>query len=224
MPASKNLVIVGTGEFARLADQYFTHDSEYEVVAFCAERDHLPGDSFEGRPVVALEEVELHYPPSAHQAFVATSATQVNRLRARLFRDVKRKGYRCATYVSSQASVWHNVVLGENCLITELNAVQPYVTIGNDVFLHSGNVIGHRTVVEDHVFVSSHVVVGGFCRIGASSFLGLNATFNDRTGVAANCIVGSGSLVGKYLSMADRVYHGSPATAIEGLRSFDVDL
>ena len=31
---SKNLLIVGAGEFAEIAWQYFTHDSEYEVVGF----------------------------------------------------------------------------------------------------------------------------------------------------------------------------------------------
>lgn len=224
MSRPKPLVIVGTGEFARLADQYFTVDSDREVVAFAAERAHLHGDTFEGRPAVPLEELEERYPPSEFDAFVATSATQVNQLRARLYREVKRKGYTCATYVSSKAAVWPNAVVGENCLITEFNVVQPFATIGNNVFMHSGNLVGHRTVVEDHVFISSHVVIGGFCRIGASSFLGLNATFNDRTGVARDCVVGSGSLVAKHLGLEGHVYSGCPATANEGLRSVDVTL
>lgn len=217
-------MIVGTGEFALLADQYFTHDSHHEVVAFAAERAYLPGATFEGRPAVALDELARRYPPDAYDAFVATSATSLNRLRARLFGEVKRLGYRCASYVSSRASTWPTTTIGENCLIAEMNAVHPYVTLGDNVFLHSANVIGHRTVVEDHCFVSSHVAIGGFCRIGTSSFIGLNATFNDRTGVAADSIVGSGSLVAKVLSMPGRVYQGSPATAIQGLAAHDVTL
>jgi sugar O-acyltransferase (sialic acid O-acetyltransferase NeuD family) len=224
MERGRPLVIVGTGEIARLADEYFTHDSPYEVVAFAAERAHLAADTFEGRPAVAFEELERHYPPDAFEVFVATSAAQLNRLRSRLFGEVKRRGYRCATYVSSAAHVWHNVPVGENCLIAECNVVQPFASIGDDVFVHSGNIIGHRSVVEDHCFVSAHVVVAGFCRIGSHSFLGLNVTFNDRTGVAADCIVASGSVVPKYLGMPGRVYHGSPATAIDGLRSQDVAL
>lgn len=222
--SKKPLVIIGTGEWARLADQYFTHDTDRTVVAFSAERDHLPQTEFDGRPTVALEDLPRKYPPSDFEAFVAVSATGVNQLRARLFGHVKGLGYTCATYVSSLASVWRNVQMGENCLVAEMNVLQPFVALGDNVFLHSGNVIGHRTVIEDHVFVSSHVAVGGFCRIGAGSFLGLNATFNDHTEVARNCVVGSGSLVASRLSLEGRVYHGAPAIALAGMTSADVKL
>lgn len=220
----KALVVVGTGEWGLLADQYFTHDSEYDVVAFAAERDHLPGPEYAGRPAVALEELAENYPPVAHDAFVAVSSTRVNALRARLYAEVKRQGFHCATYVSSRALVWSNAVLGENCLVAEFTSIHPFATVGNDVFLHTGNVVGHRAVVGDHCFVSSHVVVAGECHVGSHSFLGLNVTLNDRTAVPERCIVTSGSVVAHRLTLPDRVYHGSPATAIDGLSSQDVQL
>lgn len=37
MSKCKNLVTIGTGETACLAYEYFTHDSEYEVLAFAME-------------------------------------------------------------------------------------------------------------------------------------------------------------------------------------------
>ena len=57
---------------------------------------------------------------------------------------MKAKGYAAATYVSSRAFVWHNVVLGDNVFIFESNVVQHHASIGNDVILWSGNHIGHR--------------------------------------------------------------------------------
>lgn len=224
MTERRKLVVVGTGEWGLLADQYFTHDSPYDVVAFAAERALLPGPEFAGRPAVALDELALRYPPAAHDAFVATSGTRVNALRARLFAEVKRQGFRCATYVSSRALVWPNAVLGENCLVAEFTSIHPFATVGHDVFLHTGNVVGHRAVVEDHCFVSSHVVVAGYAHVGAHTFLGLNVTLNDRTAVAERCVVTSGSVVAHRLTLPDRVYHGSPAMAIDGLASQDVQL
>ena len=52
---------------------------------------------------------------------------------------------------------------GDNCFILEDNTVQPFVTIGNNVTLWSGNHIGHDSVIEDDCFISSHVVVSGTC-------------------------------------------------------------
>lgn len=224
MSQSNDVVIVGTGEWARMVDEYFTHDSNYRVVAFCADREFLPGDTFAGRPTVALDEVHDVYSPRTHRAFVATSASQLNRLRARLYHEMKRRGYDLVNYVSTSAHVAPSARIGDNCLIAEMSVVQSFARIGNNVFLHSSNVIGHGTVVEDHCFVSSHVVVAAHCHIGEYSFLGVNSTFNDKTGVASDCVVASGSLVARRLPLPGRVYHGAPASAIEGLSSREVAL
>ena len=38
MLKNKNLVIVGDGEFAEIAYEYFTYDSDYKVEAFAVEK------------------------------------------------------------------------------------------------------------------------------------------------------------------------------------------
>ena len=54
--------------------------------------------------------------------------------------------------------------MGDNCFIFEDNTVQPFVTLGNNLVLWSGNHIGHHSTLRDHCFISSHVVISGFCR------------------------------------------------------------
>jgi UDP-3-O-[3-hydroxymyristoyl] glucosamine N-acyltransferase len=54
--------------------------------------------------------------------------------------------------------------------------VQPFVTIGDNVVLWSGNHIGHHSNLGANCFVSSHAVISGFCTIGENSFLGVNCT------------------------------------------------
>ena len=219
----KPLVLVGAGEFAQIACEYFEHDSEHDVVAFSVERDYLAQPVLAGRPVVAYETLEASHPPAEFDVFVAVPASQLNRLRTRLYRDAKRRGYRCATYVSSRAFVWRNAEVGENSFIFEGNVIQPFVRIGNNCILWSGNHVGHRTVVHDNVFVSSHAVISGYCEIGESSFVGVNSTFNDHVRVAADNVIGAGALVTRDTEPG-RVYVGSPARAVDGRSSFDVRL
>ena len=89
------IVIVGAGEQAEIAYEYFTHDSEHEVVAFAVERAYLPSEPLYGLPVVPFEELAEHYGPSSYDAFVAVSSTHLNQVRERLFHTVKARGYRC---------------------------------------------------------------------------------------------------------------------------------
>lgn len=211
MEKTKNLVIVGAGELAMIAYEYFTFDSAYTVVGFAVERDFLKEESLYDLPVIALENLEEHFPAKDHDVFVAVPASGLNRVRTRLYQGVKDKGYRCATYISSKAFVWRNAKIGDNCFIFEHNTIQPFVEIGNNVILWSGNHIGHRSVIEDNCFLSSHVVVSGYCRIGSSTFIGVNATINDRISVAQDCVIASGSLVNKDLKNPERIYYGTPA-------------
>ncbi|AJQ87997.1 acetyltransferase [Xanthomonas oryzae pv. oryzicola] len=223
MSAPKQLVIIGAGEFAQIACEYFQHDSHYTVVAFSVERDFLLQHTLAELPVVAYEELEQRYPPEQYEVFVAIPATRLNRLRTRFFQDVVQRGYRCATYVSSRAFVWHNAQIGANCFIFEGNVIQPFTRIGDNCVLWSGNHIGHRTAVRDHVFIASHAVISGYCEIGQGSFIGVNATLSDKVRIAANNIIGAGALVTRHTE-AERVYVGSPARAVAGRSSFDVEL
>jgi sugar O-acyltransferase (sialic acid O-acetyltransferase NeuD family) len=219
----KKLVLVGAGEMAEIAYEYFTHDSDYDVVAFSVEREYIRQTEINGLPVVAYEDIEAHYPPSDYTLFVAIPSSQLNALRTRFYLDARQKGYRFATYISSRAFVWRNAVIGENTFIFENNVIQPFVTIGNNCILWSGNHVGHRTVIRDHNFISSHVVISGYCDIGESCFLGVNSTFNDHVVVADHCVIGSGSLITRETE-ANRVYVASAAKAVPGKLATETDL
>lgn len=220
---SRPLVLVGAGEFAQIACEYFQHDSDYDVLAFSVEREYLVQPQLADRPVLPWETLEQQYPPGEVELFVAIPASQLNRLRRRFYLEAKHRGYRLATYVSSRAFVWRNAEVGENCFIFENNVIQPFVRVGDDCVLWSGNHVGHRTVIEDHVFVSSHAVISGYCRIGEGSFIGVNATFNDGVKVAPYNVIGAGALVTRDTEPG-RVYVGSPAKAMPNRASFGVSL
>jgi sugar O-acyltransferase (sialic acid O-acetyltransferase NeuD family) len=190
MEKSRKLVIVGDSAFAEIAYEYFTHDSAYEVVGFCVEREYLRRESLFGLPVTAFEEIEADYPPAGHDVYVATVYTQLNRLRTRLCAEAKRKGFRLASYVSSRAFVWRNVEVGEHCFIFEDNTVQPFVRLGNNVVLWSGNHIGHHSTIGDNCFISSHVVISGFVEVGDNCFLGVNSTIVNNVRIGKDCWLG----------------------------------
>lgn len=211
----RKLVIVGDGEFAEIAYEYFTHDSPYTVAAFAVERQYMQRDELFGLPVVAFEELTDRYPVGEHHAFVAITNTHLNRVRTRLYGAAKEMGYSIAKYVSSRAFVWHNVEIGENSFIFENNVLQYHVKVGNNCVLWSGNHVGHRTVIHDNVFITSHAVISGYCEIGENCFLGVNSTFADNVSVAKDCIVGMASAVTRSLAEPGRVYLGSPAKPIE---------
>ena len=219
----EEIVIVGAGEFAEIAYEYFTYDSPYEVVAFSVEKDYLEKEELFGLPVVPFEELENFYDSEKYKVFVAVTYTQLNRVRTKLYKAAKRKGFSTVSYVSSMAFVWRNVEIGENCFIFENNVLQYYVKVGNNVIMWSGNHVGHRANISDNCFISSHVVISGYCEVGENSFLGVNSSIADYKKIAKDCITGAGAVVVKDTEEG-KVYIGSPArpTGKSSFATFDV--
>ncbi|HET7015822.1 MAG TPA: acetyltransferase [Streptosporangiaceae bacterium] len=216
---AERVVIVGTGELAAIAFDYLTHDSPHEVVAFSADASYLPQDGYCGLPAVPLDKVASAYPPAVHRVFVAVSATRLNRLRRRLFNEVRAAGFTCISYVSSQAFVWPSVPIGANSLVFESCTIQRGASVGDNVILWSGACVAHNSVIEDDCFLAPQAAVAGFSRVGSGSFLGVNSCVADAVTIGADCVVGAGAVV-----IADaksrQVYVGNPARAT-GKDSFE---
>lgn len=189
------LIIFGTGDIAELALSYFTHDSAYEVVAFTVDAEYATGDTFQGYPLIAFEQIVEQYEPTTHAMFIAIGYSGLNQHRKEKYLKAKKLGYPIASYISSRASVLNEGAIGENCFILEDNTIQPFVTIGNNVVMWSGNHVGHHSTIHDHCFLTSHVVVSGGCTIHEQCFLGVNSTLRDRITLGARCLIGAGALI-----------------------------
>ncbi|MFZ1321218.1 MAG: acetyltransferase [Ignavibacteria bacterium] len=194
---NKKLIIIGNTSNARLAKYFFEIDSDYEPSAFSVDIEYITESEFEGLPVTAFEEVEKEYPPTEYEAFVAVGYTNMNKIREDLYNKCKAKGYRMANYISSRCSFLSQFPTGDNCFILEDNTIQPFVKIGNNIVLWSGNHIGHDVTIEDHNFITSHAVVSGFVTIKRNCFIGVNATIRDGVTIAPETLIAAGAIIMK---------------------------
>ncbi|MEW5850550.1 MAG: acetyltransferase [Myxococcota bacterium] len=189
------VVVFGVGDFAQVAHFYLKHDSPHEVVAHTVNREFIKEPTCMGVPVVPFEEITITYPPDTHQLFIAVAYSRVNKNRQELFEKAKALGYTMLTYVCSKAVTWPGLEVGEGSFIFENNVVQPFVRIGVNTVLWSGNHIGHHSTIGNHVFIASHVVISGNCHVGDNSFIGVNATLRDGITLGRECVVGAGTLL-----------------------------
>jgi sugar O-acyltransferase (sialic acid O-acetyltransferase NeuD family) len=188
-------VIFGVGDYAQVASVYLDEDSPHEVVAFTVHERYLESPKVLGRDVIGWERLAERYPPDAADMLVAIGFSGVNRVRTAIYEQCKAAGYRLISYVSSRAAHFGKLELGDNCFVFEDNVIQPFVRIGNNVVIWSGNHIGHHSVIEDDCFIASHAVISGHVTIGRGSFVGVNATFRDGVTVAPECVIGAGAVI-----------------------------
>jgi sugar O-acyltransferase (sialic acid O-acetyltransferase NeuD family) len=220
MTDQKPVVIFGIGDYARIAAHYLNVDSPRQVAAFTVHGSYIDGNELRGLPVVPYEELADTHPPSDYSMLVAIGFSRVNQARAEIYGECKRMGYELISYINSRAAQWGEIEVGDNTFIFEENVIQPFVTIGSDVVLWSGNHIGHDARIGDHCFIASHAVVSGNVEIGDYCFVGVNATFRDGVKVAPRCVIGASALIMK--DTEEGAVHAVRGTDARDVKSWDL--
>lgn len=207
---NKKLIIFGAGTLGHLAFEYFSQDSNYVVECFSVEAEYLTKNEFCGKPIISFDKIEMVYPPSEYEMFVALGWFKLNRNRMKFYNLAKAKGYKLATYISSKAFIWPNVEIGDNCMIMEGCILQPWVKIGNNVTLWSDCCVEHYSIVSDNCSLAARSTIAGNAIIGKNSFLGVNSTIGDNIRIASDNFIAMGAVVRKSTE-TNSVYEGNPA-------------
>lgn len=218
----KKLIIFGKGELAELAHYYFTNDSNYDVVAFCLDKDYIDTDIYLDLPIIKFEDVENFYSIHEYEMFIAIGYSKLNKNRKKKYIEAKIKGYKLASYVSSKSAYWPCLKIGENTFIMESNTIMPFCKIGNNVLIWVNNDIAHHMIIEDHVTITSHCAIGGNVVIKEQAFVGLNSTIRNNIVLGIGSIISAASNVIKDVSDFT-VMMGNPAR-IKEIDSRDIKL
>jgi len=189
------VAIFGEGKYAEVAYFYLTNDSHHDIVAFTADKNYITKKELFGLPVIPFEEIESKYPPTDFKMFVALGYQNLNKLRATKCSEAKDKGYELISYVSSKASNFGEVEIGDNCFILEGAVIQPCSKIGSNVSIWSGNHIGHHAIVGDHCYIAGNVIISGstiieqYCYIGVNATIGHEITIGRESFIGASCFI-----------------------------------
>lgn len=208
------VVIFGNLRSASLAWYCLVHDSPWQVAGFTVDAAYRSTEQFEGLPLVPFETLEAFYPTSDYRLLIPMGYQQINGVRRARFEAAKGRGYSFVSYVSSRASVWPDLQIGENVLIYEHAIIQPFARIGSNCIIRSGAHISHHCQVADHAFVAAEVAMGGEGYVGEQAFVGVGAVLRDRIVVAERSFIGAGAVLVKD-TQADGVYVGNPARKVD---------
>jgi sugar O-acyltransferase (sialic acid O-acetyltransferase NeuD family) len=208
----EQVIVFGNGQMASMMSYYLTHDSPFDVVAFTVNKQHIQEEMLLGLPVIPFEDIERSHPPDQFTLSIPISYRSVNQLRAEKYYEAKSKGYRLINYISSKATTWPGLVIGDNCIILEGCVVQPFTEIASNVFMGCGSLVGHHCFIGDHCFLAPGSVTLGYVRVDPYCLIGANSTIRDGVTVARECVVGAGVTIGRD-TRAQEVYIGDRVEA-----------
>jgi len=216
----KPVLVFGLKQFADLAAYVLEHDSPFNVAGFLIDKPYRTLDVKHQLPVVDFDTLEQSFKPDEVYLLISLSYQDMNGVRRSRYEDAKARGYQCISYVSSKATTWPDLQVGENSFIYENTVIQPYATVGHNCVIRSSVHISHHVHVGDHCFFAPGVVTGGNVVIEEQCVLGLGSIVRDSVRLAKKTFVGAGAVVTKDTD-ENGLYVGIPAR-LQSVNTFGI--
>jgi sugar O-acyltransferase (sialic acid O-acetyltransferase NeuD family) len=207
----KPIIIVGNGKIAEVVLYFFENHSERKVAAAAVDEPYRKSSDWCGLALVDFEKIEMFYPPSEYDAFVAVGYQEINQLRETLCMRAREKGYDLVSYVHPDAGVPSDCIYGDNCFLMNNVCIHPKVSLGANVFVWSGAMIGHHSIVGNNCWLTSSCNISGGVTLGDNCFLAVNSTIANDVTLGNECLLGANALVTKCASARTVYLEGATA-------------
>ena len=204
-----NVIIFGTGDFAKQLYSYLSESKKYYVVCFTVDRKYIGEKKILGKDVIPFEDIETKFEPKKYM-FITAVGYKSMRNRNVIYNKIKEKGYSFINYIHNSVIINKPFIIGDNNIILSNVIIEPNTSIGCNNIIYSNTVIGHDNSIGNHNFISIGNKIAGFVSINNLSFIGIGCTIADHVRVESESLLGAGSL---FLSDTERLckYYGVPA-------------
>lgn len=215
-----DLIIVGTSKASALIACVIEREEQANVLAYTTYRSMINETSLEGKPIVAIEDLNELYDMKSVYVLNTIGYTDMNTVRERVFKDMKERFANIYTFISKNALVYTDNI-GIGSIVMPGAYVGPYVEVGESCLIMAQSSVPHHIKVENFSYIAARAVIGGTSIIGHNSFIGINATVKNKVNLAPYTLIGSGSNVLTSVTEECCVVVGNPAKILPDKRSYD---
>lgn len=175
----KKLVVIGNGPYSEMMHKYAELTEFGQVVAYAVDEQYIQAHEINGKPVIALQELEAVYSCKDIMLLMGIGYKNMGEIRAQVFQKCKNLGFRFINYIHPTAIISKDVVMGEGNNILEGVILEAGVRIGDANLLFGGSMIAHDTVIGSFNTLSVKAVAAGCTVIGSHCFLGASSVVRD---------------------------------------------
>lgn len=205
------LIIWGASGHGKVVLDVVRAQGDFTDVVFIDDAAHILLQDFQGCRVVGARTELGSLRASGYANFVVAIGS--NTARAECFQAAYKMGIEPATFVHPTATVSRCATIGPGTVVMPNSVINADSAVGANCIVNSGTIVEHDCCIADHVHLAPGVVLGGGVKVGAYSFIGLNASVLPWTEVGERAIVGAGTVVITTITPGDTVA-GVPARSL----------
>lgn len=193
----EQVVIVGNSHFSELIYEHIKQDTNWEVLAFSANRAYIQESMLSGIPVVPIEKLDERYNTDDIKLVLAVGYGNMNQTRKKLYEECSQKGFSFLNYIHSSVLCSQKIEWGSGNIVFPGVSIDSFVKIGNGNIVLPQVMVGHDVNVSNFCTLSGGTRLGGSVSVGDETFIGMAAVIKDQVTVGANVFIGATSYVHK---------------------------
>lgn len=194
MTASKELIVLGGGEHARVViEAARSCPDQWHVAGFV---DPLPcSETVRSLGVPRLGDDRECLAILTPDQWIVLGIGQIGSARARVVERYSAAEGRWATVIHATAWVSPTASLGAGVVVLVGAVVNAGAKVGDHCVINSGVILEHDVRLDPFAHVAPAVVVGGGTTVGPGSYLGLGCRIRDHIQIGRAATVGMGAVV-----------------------------
>lgn len=212
----KNLVIFGTGGFAREVHQIVEDiNSQLPTLNFLGFLDEdYEHHNTDVHGCKVLGGIDWLIKTDINDIFIVIAIGNPKNKRKIVEIIKKKTKAKFVTLIHPRAWIGNRVTIGDGSIICAGTLITTDITLGNHVIVNIGSTVGHDAVMQDYVTVAPTVNVSGAVWVGEGTDLGTGSTIIQGKKIGAWSIVGAGAVVVNDID-ANVTVVGAPAKTIK---------
>lgn len=215
----KKLIIFGDGPCAEVVSKIVDEYKIFEIFCFTVNKKFIRKKKLFNYKIIEYEKLVKIKNKKDYLIFVSLGYSDLNKLREKIFKKVKKDGFKLTSIIHPKANICNSVKLGNNNFIMQDVHIHPLVKIGNNNFIWSGSIISHHVKIGNHCWFTSGSSIAGKTVIGNNCFFGINSTIVNDIKIGNEVFIGAGALVNKSIKKKSTIIRKSDL--LYGLKSND---
>lgn len=201
------MFIYGNKSIAEVVFEYAC--GAHSIEAFLVEKAHYHSDTMRGLPVVAYEELN-DSDKQGSSILNAVGYVGMNKVRERIFRKLKRDGFKLPPFIAEPNGFCTNASIDEGSIILDGVSLQPRCKIGPNNLIWSNCVVGHGASIGGSNWIAAGAVIGGNSCVGDRCFFGLNSGMAHNVTLADETYLGAGVIISRCSEKGDVFVNENP--------------
>ena len=188
----KKIIIIGCGGHANSCIEIIENSKEFKIYGLVCDKKKGKFDKYK---ILGSDKSLGIIKKNCSNAFIGIGQIKSYRIREKLFKILKKKGFKLPKILAKNSYISKSSKIGEGTIVMHNAFINRNVSIGDNTIINTGAIIEHDVCIGSNCHISTGAIINGGVKIDNGTFVGSGSVINQGINIGKNCIISSSSKI-----------------------------